>query len=100
MREGTKLTGWLSSLPQYGVLDVLSLFSRVNSPTRVLHLAAEFDHYVTRVRQERLFARLPARVRARSRFVTIAGAAHDANPLALDDRLPAIFCDFAAVTRD
>ena len=80
MREGTKLTGWLSALPQYGVLDVYSLFPRIASPTRILHLAAEYDHYVTHARQQLLFAQLAPQVRERSRFATIAGAGHDANP--------------------
>ena len=80
MREGTKLTGWLSALPQYGVLDVYSWFPRLAAPTRILHLAAEFDHYVTHARQRRLFDQLAPDVRQRSLFLTIARAAHDANP--------------------
>ena len=80
VREGTKLTGWLSALPQYRVLDVHSLLVHLKAPTRVLHLAAEYDHYVTHARQELLFAQLAPQVRGRSRFVTIPGVGHDGSP--------------------
>ena len=93
MREGTKLTGWLSALPQYRVLDLLSLVVNVGAPTRVLHLAAEMDHYVTHARQQRLFNKLPAHVRAQSRFVTVRGVGHNASPFD-DENLSSIINSF------
>ena len=93
MREGTKLTGWLSALPQYKILDLFSLLVHIRTPTRVLHLAAELDHYVTHARQERLFAQLAPHVRAQSHFFTVAGVGHNGNPLN-DPKLPALLDAF------
>jgi len=80
VHEGTKLTGWLSTLPHYKVLDVYSWISQLQMPTRVLHLAASEDVYVTQSRQQCLFSRIPPNIQTLSQLHILPGLGHSANP--------------------
>jgi homoserine acetyltransferase len=87
VREGTKLTGWFSSLPQHKVLNVFGLLPSIRSPTCIFHLAAEKDVYVTLPRQQQLFDQIPDSVKACSFFVKVSDVGHDGNPLENPDVL-------------